>query len=185
MAPYAEALTRYFLRHPLAASLPRKFKIAFEGCAEDHAFASINDIGWRARIVDGRRGFRVTIAGGTSIMPVSGYVLYEFLPVEEMLNVAEAVLRVFHRYGDYEHRQRNRMKFIVKALGWDTFKAKFDEYLAEFKADGGAPLRSSEDALKPLTAPDWVRRPRRRHRPWPPRRPRRSSAPASCRARSS
>ena len=66
------------------AVLPRKFKIAFEGCAEDHALASINDIGWRAQIVDGRRGFRVTIAGGTSIMPVSGYVLYEFLPVEEM-----------------------------------------------------------------------------------------------------
>jgi len=72
VSPYAEALTRYFLRHPLAAVLPRKFKIAFEGCAEDHALASINDIGWRARVVGGRRGFRVTIAGGTSIMPVSG-----------------------------------------------------------------------------------------------------------------
>src|SRR5918993_2161396 len=52
--PYAEALTRYLLRHPLAAALPRKFKIAFEGCRRDHAFASINDIGWRARIQDGR-----------------------------------------------------------------------------------------------------------------------------------
>ena len=153
VAPYAEVLTRYFLRHPLAASLPRKFKIAFEGCAEDHAFASINDIGWRARIVDGRRGFRVTVAGGTSIMPVSGYLLYEFLPVEEMLNVAEAVLRVFHRHGDYEHRQRNRMKFTVKALGWDAFKAKFEEYLAEFKAAGGAPLVLSEDALRPRNGP--------------------------------
>ncbi len=37
VTPYAEALTRYFLRHPLSASLPRKFKIAFEGCVEDHA----------------------------------------------------------------------------------------------------------------------------------------------------
>ena len=85
VTPYAEALTRYFLRHPLSGVLPRKFKIAFEGCREDHAVASINDIGWRARIEDGRRGFRVTVAGGTSILPVSGYVLYEFLPVEEML----------------------------------------------------------------------------------------------------
>src|SRR5215470_15164228 len=33
--PYAEALTRYLLRHPLSSSLPRKFKIAFEGCGED------------------------------------------------------------------------------------------------------------------------------------------------------
>jgi sulfite reductase (NADPH) hemoprotein beta-component len=41
ITPYAEALTRYFLRHPLSGVLPRKFKIAFEGCASDHAFASI------------------------------------------------------------------------------------------------------------------------------------------------
>ena len=38
VTPYAEATTRYLLRHPLSSSLPRKFKIAFEGCAdEDHA----------------------------------------------------------------------------------------------------------------------------------------------------
>ena len=156
VTPYAEALTRYFLRHPLAARLPRKFKIAFEGCAQDHALASINDLGWRARIQDGRRGFRVTVAGGTSIMPVSGYVLYEFMPVEDMFNVAEAVLRVFHKYGDYEHRQRNRLKFTVKALGWDGFRARYDEELAGFKAEGGAQLKLSTDALRSEEAPDWT-----------------------------
>jgi sulfite reductase (NADPH) hemoprotein beta-component len=155
VTPYAEALTRYFLRHPLAASLPRKFKIAFEGCAEDHAFASINDIGWRARIVDGRRGFRVSVAGGTSIMPVSGYVLYDFLPVEEMFNVSEAVVRVFHRFGDYEHRQRNRLKFTVKSLGWDGFRARFEEALEEFRREGGASLTFDPDSVRSLEAPDW------------------------------
>ncbi len=148
VTPYAEALTRYFLRHPLSGVLPRKFKIAFEGCVEDHALASINDLGWRARIEDGKRGFRVTVAGGTSIMPVSGYVLYDFLPVEEMLNVAEAVVRVFHRFGDYEHRQRNRLKFMVKALGWDGFSARFEEALAEFRAEGGATLAFDPDAVQ-------------------------------------
>ena len=56
VTPYAEALTRYLLRHPLSSSLPRKFKIAFEGCAEDHVATAINDIGWlrRARRADGR-----------------------------------------------------------------------------------------------------------------------------------
>src|SRR4029079_18971533 len=53
---YAEAMTRYFLRHPLSGVLPRKFKIAFEGCAEDHALASINDICLRARNVSWTRG---------------------------------------------------------------------------------------------------------------------------------
>jgi sulfite reductase (NADPH) hemoprotein beta-component len=154
--PYAEVMTRYFLRHPLAASLPRKFKIAFEGCRVDHAVASINDLGWRSRIQDGRKGFRVTVAGGTSILPVSGYVLYEFLPVEEMLEVAEAVVRVFHRFGDYEHRQRNRLKFTIKTLGWDGFRARFDECLAEFRAEGGARLPFDPDAVTSEGAPTWL-----------------------------
>ena len=156
--PYAEAMTRYFLRHPLAASLPRKFKIAFEGCRVDHAVASINDLGWRSRIQDGRKGFRVTVAGGTSILPVSGYVLYDFLPVEEMLEVAEAVVRVFHRFGDYEHRQRNRLKFTIKALGWDGFRARFDECLAEFRAEGGARLPFDPDAVTSESCADVVSR---------------------------
>ena len=103
VTPYAEALTRYFLRHPLAACCRASSRSRSKGCARITRSRSINDIGWRARIVDGKRGFRVTVAGGTSILPVTGYVLYEFLPVEEMFNVAEAVVRVFHRFGDYEH----------------------------------------------------------------------------------
>src|SRR5262245_8839150 len=99
VTPYAEALTRYLLRHPLSSTLPRKFKIAFEGCAEDHAFTAINDIGWRARVhvVDGvpARGFRVTVGGGTSTFAKSGDELYDFVPAGEMLEVAEAILRVF------------------------------------------------------------------------------------------
>lgn len=155
VTPYAEALTRYFLRHPLSGVLPRKFKIAFEGCAEDHAFASINDIGWRARTVDGVRGFRVTVAGGTSILPVSGYVLYDFMPVGEMLNVAEAIVRVFHRFGDYEHRQRNRLKFTVRALGWEGFRTRFEDALDEFRREGGARLPFDPDRVESEGAPDW------------------------------
>jgi sulfite reductase beta subunit-like hemoprotein len=156
VTPYAEAMTRYFLRHPLSGVLPRKFKIAFEGCAEDHAYASINDIGWRARIVDGRKGFRMTIAGGTSIMPVTGYVLHDFLPVEEMLNASEAVIRVFHRFGDYLHPQRNRMKFTVKTLGWERFREEVEKAHEEFKAEGGARLPFDPAAVRSDEAPDWT-----------------------------
>src|SRR5687768_1745395 len=155
--PFAEAMTRYFLRHPLSGVLPRKFKIAFEGCRVDHAYASINDIGWRARIQDGRKGFRVTVAGGTSIMPVSGYVLYEFVPVEEMFEVAEAVVRVFHRFGDYQHPQRNRLKFTVKTLGWDAFRGHVAEALEEFRREGGAKLPFDPDAVDSEHAPDWTK----------------------------
>jgi sulfite reductase beta subunit-like hemoprotein len=163
VTPFAEALTRYLLRHPLSSSLPRKFKIAFEGCAHDHVAAAINDIAWTARVqeVDGRRvnGFHVAVAGGTSTMCRAAHDLFEFLPASEMFNVAEAVLRVFHRLGDYKHKQRNRLKFLVKALGWDGFKAEFDRELAGFRAEGGAslpfdPQNPPEEA--PLDAADRV-----------------------------
>ena len=144
VTPYAEALTRYLLRHPLSSSLPRKFKIAFEGCAsEDHAFAAINDIGWRAALApdgSGRRGFRVNVGGGTAIMCRSGSTLQEFLPAGEILALAEAVIRVFHAHGDYEHRQRNRMKFLIKTMGWDAFRDAVHGELTVLRLTGVPPL---------------------------------------------
>src|SRR5207249_10587277 len=72
VTPYAEAMTRYLLRHPLSSTLPRKFKIAFEGCATDHVAVAINDLGFRALVgpdsAHGGRGFRVTAGGGTAIL---------------------------------------------------------------------------------------------------------------------
>jgi sulfite reductase (NADPH) hemoprotein beta-component len=140
VTPYAEAFTRYFLRHPLSSSLPRKFKVAFEGCPEDHALVAINDIGWRAvvRERDGRpeRGFRVLVGGGTSILCASAAVLVEFLPAGEMLELAEAIVRVFHRLGDYAHRQRNRMKFLIRSLGFESWKAEVERELALVRAQG-------------------------------------------------
>src|SRR5689334_11414181 len=156
VTPYAEALTRFLLRHPLSSSLPRKFKIAFEGCAHDHIKLTINDIGWKARVQDGVRGFRVFVGGGTATMTTAASVLFDFLPAEDMLNVAEAVIRVFHTRGDYKHKQRNRMKFLIKAMGWDAFRTAFDEALAEVLADGGRPLRLDDQSLEERE-PEWPR----------------------------
>src|SRR5262245_11048522 len=159
VTPYAEALTRYLLRHPLSSVLPRKFKIAFEGCLEDHALASINDLGWVARIQehDGRpaRGFRLTVGGGTSILPVSGRVLFEFLPAGEMLNVAEAIIRVYHRLGDHEHKHRNRMKFLIKTLGWERWRDEVLATLESVRQEGGAELPFDPESPPVETAPDW------------------------------
>ena len=58
--PYAQRLAYAFLRKDLTGNLPRKFKIAFDGCAgKDCIQGAINDIGLRAVIRDGRRGFRM------------------------------------------------------------------------------------------------------------------------------
>ena len=61
--PYAQRLAYAFLRKDLTQSLPRKFKFAFDGCAShDCIQGAINDVGLRAVIRDGKRGFRMMIA---------------------------------------------------------------------------------------------------------------------------
>ncbi len=144
--PYAEAFTRHFLRHPLSAVLPRKFKVAFSGGGSDHAFVLVNDIGFTSRLDEnGQKGFRVNVAGGTATYCSSGHELFAFLPVRDTLNVTEAILRVFHDRGDRKNRKKNRMKFLVKSMGYPAFR---DAVLAELevaRAENRAPLPFPED----------------------------------------
>ncbi len=157
VTPYAEGLTRFLLRHRLASSLPRKFKIAFEGCRRDHIKLTINDIGWLAEVRDGRRGFTVYAGGGTSTMTAAAPVLFEFVPAEDTLRVAEAIIRVFHERGDYQHRQRNRMKFLIKAMGWEGFRAAVHEALERVRAEGVPDLAFAVDPPADEPAPAWTR----------------------------
>jgi sulfite reductase (NADPH) hemoprotein beta-component len=162
VTPYAEAMTRYFLRHPLSGVLPRKFKIAFEGCLEDHALTAIHDIGLRAltRLDENgkvERGFRIAAGGGTSTMARSAGLLHDFLPVGDMLASAEAIVRVFHKLGDYQHKARNRMKFLIKSLGWEGFQAQYEQELAGVFAAGAPSLPFDAENPPVEQAPDWTR----------------------------
>jgi sulfite reductase (NADPH) hemoprotein beta-component len=124
--PWAEAVTRHLLRGPLSSSLPRKFKIAFGGCCgSDCVGASFNDIGFLARVRDGQRGFRVTIGGGLATLRRAGILAHEFAPAEEVLEVAEAVVRVFNRTGDRKNRHKARLKFVIEAIGPEAFLAEY------------------------------------------------------------
>ncbi len=157
VTPYADGLTRFLLRHRLSSTLPRKFKIAFEGCAEDHIATAINDLGFRGRIAeDGTRGFKVTAGGGTAILCKSAGVLHEFLPADEILRVAEALLRVFKQFGDYQHKQRNRMKFMIKELGWGRWFEEYTRALEACRQENVALLTIDPPAGEPQ--PDWKRR---------------------------
>lgn len=142
--PYAEAATRHFLRHPLASALPRKFKLAFEGCRTDHVATPIHDLGFRAVVREegGRavRGFRVTAAGGTSSLCTSGLLLVEFLPAADVLALSEAVVRIFHARGDRVNKSRNRLKFLVRALGEDVFRELVQAELLRLRAEGAPRL---------------------------------------------
>jgi sulfite reductase beta subunit-like hemoprotein len=157
VTPYADAVTRFLLRHRLSSTLPRKFKIAFEGCRDDHAAIAINDLAFKAGIGrDGTRGFRVMAGGGTALMCKSAGLLHEFIAAGELFRVCEAMLIVFKEHGDYEHKQRNRTKFMIKKLGWETFVTEYQKALAWCSGEGHVPSLAV-DAPEAEATPDWTR----------------------------
>ncbi len=127
VTPYARALSRFLLGHPDAQDFGRKFKPTFSGCSQ-HAcgLAAMHDLGYTAvtRVVDGeeQRGFRFVVGGGLGPVPHQAKLFDEFLPLEEMLPVAQAVARVFARHGEKKNRNRARMKFLIRNWGIDKFK---------------------------------------------------------------
>ncbi|HWP93063.1 MAG TPA: nitrite/sulfite reductase [Thermodesulfobacteriota bacterium] len=125
--PYALYTTRYFLRHPLTSTLPRKFKIAFSECEDDHAMVKIHDLGGVAQVRKNGKdiyGFKVYVGGGLGAIPFYAKPIADFVPVDEFYPLAEAIIRVFHEYGVEERKNRNkaRIKFTVARLGFDKFK---------------------------------------------------------------
>jgi sulfite reductase beta subunit-like hemoprotein len=130
VTPYGQAVTRHFLRRAQNQALPRKFKIAFSGCPDDCAAGAINDVGCTARVKDGVRGFQVKVAGGLSTTPEDAHLLYDFLPADELIPVMEAVVAVFDKHGNRQNKMRARMKYVVRKLGWEGYRAEFEKELA-------------------------------------------------------
>jgi sulfite reductase beta subunit-like hemoprotein len=123
---HAEAVTRHFLRNPVSQKLPRKFKIAFEGCPVDHAKTAIHDIGAVAAVQEagGKRvlGFRIYAGGGLGAAPMQAILLEPFTPATELLRTCEAIVRIHDRLGDRKNKATARIKFVIKRLGPDAFR---------------------------------------------------------------
>lgn len=147
--PYMGAFARNFVRRDFTFTMPRKIKTAFSCGEHDCAVTPFHDLGFIARVREEngetRKGFKITVGGGTSIQPLMAETLYEFVPVEEFLMVCEALLRVFNRTA---WLRRNKMKARIKVLihkeGIDSFRQKVEE---ELKEEWAKDYGSREDLL--------------------------------------
>ncbi len=124
--PYADKVTRYFLRNPICQNMGRKFKIAFSGSPADRAYALIHDIGAIAQRSqrDGRlvRGFQLFVGGGLGASPRLAQPLEAFTPEDQLFPTIEAIIRVFDRLGERGNRNKARLKFLVARMGIDAFR---------------------------------------------------------------
>jgi sulfite reductase beta subunit-like hemoprotein len=128
VTPFALAVDQYFREHPDFQRMPRKIKIAFEGCTHDHVRTLVADIGVRAIRRDGQKGFRMVVGGGLGASPKAAQVLEEFVPVEHLPVTLEAVIRVFDRHGDRTNRAHARLKWLLDDWGIEHLR---NEIVAE------------------------------------------------------
>jgi sulfite reductase (NADPH) hemoprotein beta-component len=128
--PYCEIMRQWSTLHPEFAFLPRKFKIAVTGAAEDRAATFWHDVGLHlVKNEAGDLGFRVLVGGGMGRTPVIATVIREFLPWDQVLNYLEAVVRVYNRWGRRDNMYKARIKILVKAEG----QRYIDEVEAEYR----------------------------------------------------
>ena len=149
--PYCEILRQWSTLQPEFAFLPRKFKIAVSGAAEDRAATAWHDIGLHLRRNDaGEIGFQVRVGGGMGRTPIIGTVIREFLPWREILVFIEAIVRVYNRYGRRDNIYKARIKILVKAEGQkfiDAVEAEFRNIL-DHDRDGAEHLLSDEELAR-------------------------------------
>jgi len=132
VTPYSRALSKFLLGHPDTQNFGRKFKHSFSGCSQ-HAcgLAKMHDMGMVAatRTENGKekRGFEVSVGGGLGAVPYQAKLFDSFVPVEELLPLAQAISLVFARLGEKKNRSRARIKFLVQDLGIEKFKELVSE----------------------------------------------------------
>jgi len=136
VAPYAIAAAEYLLQDRSSFNLPRKYKIVFSGCSKDCAFASVADLGFFAHMKNGVKGFSVYAAGGLGSNPVVAAKIEDFIEAEEIFEVAEAVKRLFDKYGDRANKHKARLRYVLARVGIEEFIKLYRGQRDILKAEG-------------------------------------------------
>ena len=133
VTPYALAVNNHFLSKITTYKLPRKFKVSFSSSNDDLGHASVADLGFLAVIKDDKKYFKVYMGGGLGRNPKVGIEYDELIEPSEVLYHVEAITNLFINEGDYENRNKARIRYIVERLGKEKFIEVYKEHLKAVK----------------------------------------------------
>ncbi|MDF7799343.1 nitrite/sulfite reductase [Pontiellaceae bacterium B1224] len=132
--PHTQAVWNWISTYERAYGFGRKFKIGISAEPTDDINAGIQDLGFVAKLQDGKRGFKVYSGGGMGRNPGLGTVLMEFLPEKEIIRVVQAMVDLFFENGNRKVRPKARLRFLFQELGPDAFSNLFFQYLEQADA---------------------------------------------------
>ena len=159
--PWCEIIRQWSTLHPEFSWLPRKFKIAISGAAEDRAAVAFHDIGLRiVRGPGGKNGFRVFVGGGMGRTPYVGQEIRPFLEKEHLLSYIASILRVYNLHGRRDNLNKARIKILVSQLGIDKFRADVEaDWEQSAKQDVDLPEDERARIMSYFASPDLPERP--------------------------
>ncbi|MFZ3581982.1 nitrite/sulfite reductase [Loktanella sp. DJP18] len=131
--PYAELLRQWSTDHPEFQFLPRKFKIAVTGSAQDRAVIASHDIGLQLIERDGAIGFRVLVGGGLGRTPMIGKEISPFVSEADLLPYCEAIVSVWNLLGRRDNKFKARIKITVHEHGIADIRARVEDRFAAIK----------------------------------------------------
>ena len=141
---WAEIIRQWSVLHPEFSFLPRKFKIAVTGSAQDRTAVKFHDIGIViAKDGAGEMGFEILVGGGLGRTPMIGRTIRPFLPRKHLLSYLEAILRVYNLLGRRDNKYKARIKILVFELGIEKLQKMVEDEWAEIK-DGPLALPQAE-----------------------------------------
>lgn len=146
--PWCELIRQWSTFHPEFAYLPRKFKIAVTGAAEDRAAIQVHDVGLRLwRDASGEVRIKVLAGGGLGRTPMIADVVREDLPWQHLLTYLEALVRVYNQFGRRDNKFKARIKILVKALGIEEFRRRVEAEWAHLKDGPQTLTRQTVEAV--------------------------------------
>lgn len=138
--PVSELLRQWSTLNPEFAFLPRKFKIAVTGAAEDRAAMKFHDIGIDVKAGEGGDPlFDIWVGGGQGRTPRVAVLFEESVSLNDLLPTLDAMLRVYNLHGRRDNKYKARIKILVAEMGLETYRA-------EVKADMAGRDRAVFDA---------------------------------------
>jgi sulfite reductase beta subunit-like hemoprotein len=114
--------------------LPSRVNLAFGGSPRCRHDARLNDGAFVSVVRNGHAGYELWAGGSLGKAPRLAVLLDRFVPRQDVVAAAEALVDVFVAHGDFEHPAKARMKHLVAAMGAEGFRAAWVRAFSAAKA---------------------------------------------------
>ncbi len=147
--PQVMAMTQHILENREFTNLPRKFNMSISGCPHNCVEAETQDLALipAKKMIEGETLTGFNILGGGKLGS-GGYriatPLDVFVMPEEVVEVCDAIIRIYRDFGDRETRTANRFAFLLDEWGEVRFREELVQLLERDLMTAGTDVREQK-----------------------------------------